>query len=397
MTTAENDNLEENSAGAVSVSLNPGQTIGGIGDPVLPSAETVGSGDMLSVADIDDDEEEAKKDKTQKNLEMESFHLTFASFVNESVVSEAKGFKNTTDFEKFLIEIDGMGESQIKKIMGKDYIDTPGYYQDEKGDYDDVEDFMRSNMGDSEFEELESWWENNVAESIVNEGKFDNIDVKDLHFETDEKRAEEMKIELGKRQGEVTKTKQIEGGEYSLRRFRKEIKFGDGTYLGVFLPGSYDAATSTLGDGPHKKAVKKIKWTQKKYDQWLEDVASNDGWKNAFDMAQNAKNEPGLIDWVKKNNRGEDAMQRIQWDIEAFAESVVSERRKDWSDPGVDGVAEEFMYVYKSQEEFEGNSLKDWLLDDFGPNAGISRPYFKDFYEEIKDYLERAGYEFEDE
>ena len=316
MTTAENDNLEENSAGAVSVSLNPGQTIGGIGDPVLPSAETVGSGDMLSVADIDDDEEEAKKDKTQKNLEMESFHLTFASFVNESV---------------------------------------------------------------------------------VNEGKFDNIDVKDLHFETDEKRAEEMKIELGKRQGEVTKTKQIEGGEYSLRRFRKEIKFGDGTYLGVFLPGSYDAATSTLGDGPHKKAVKKIKWTQKKYDQWLEDVASNDGWKNAYDMAQNAKNEPGLIDWVKKNNRGEDAMQRIQWDIEAFAESVVSERRKDWSDPGVDGVAEEFMYVYKSQEEFEGNSLKDWLLDDFGPNAGISRPYFKDFYEEIKDYLERAGYEFEDE
>tara|TARA_B110000240_G_scaffold53613_1_gene61191 strand:- start:1432 stop:2625 length:1194 start_codon:yes stop_codon:yes gene_type:complete len=397
MTTTENDNLEENSAGAVSVSLNPGQTIGGIGDPVLPSAETVGSGDMLSVADIDDDEEEAKKDKTQKNLEMESFHLTFASFVNESVVSEAKGFKNTTDFEKFLIEIDGMGESQIKKIMGKDYIDTPGYYQDEKGDYDDVEDFMRSNMGDSEFEELESWWENNVAESIVNEGKFDNIDVKDLHFETDEKRAEEMKIELGKRQGEVTKTKQIEGGEYSLRRFRKEIKFGDGTYLGVFLPGSYDAATSTLGDGPHKKAVKKIKWTQKKYDQWLEDVASNDGWKNASDMAQNAKNEPGLIDWVKKNNRGEDAMQRIQWDIEAFAESVVSERRKDWSDPGVDGVAEEFMYVYKSQEEFEGNSLKDWLLDDFGPNAGISRPYFKDFYEEIKDYLERAGYEFEDE
>ena len=161
-------------------------------------------------------------------------------------------------------------------------------------------------------------------ESVVTEGKFDNIDVKDLHFETDEKRAEDMKIELGKRQGEVTKTKQIEGGEYSLRRFRKEIKFGDGTYLGVFLPGSYDAATSKLGDGPHKKAVKKIKWNQKKYDQWLEDVASNDGWKNAFDMAQNAKNEPGLIDWVKKNNRGEDAMQRIQWDIEAFAESTVT-------------------------------------------------------------------------
>jgi hypothetical protein len=45
-------------------------------------------------------------------------------------------------------------------------------------------------------------------------------------------------------------------------------------------------------------------------------------------MAQNAKNEPGLIDWVKKNNRGEDALQRIQWDIEAFAESVVTEAKK---------------------------------------------------------------------
>ena len=82
------------------------------------------------------------------------------------------------------------------------------------------------------------------------------------------------------------------------------------------------AATSTLGDGPHKKAVKKIKWNLKKYNQWLEDVASNGGWENAYDMAQNAKHEPGLLDWAKKEFRGEDVMQRIQWDIEAFAEST---------------------------------------------------------------------------
>ena len=44
-------------------------------------------------------------------------------------------------------------------------------------------------------------------------------------------------------------------------------------------------------------------------------------------MAQNAKNEPGLIDWVKKQFRGDDPMQRIQWDIEAFAESVVTEAK----------------------------------------------------------------------
>ena len=166
-------------------------------------------------------------------------------------------------------------------------------------------------------------------ESVVTEGIFDSIadPIKALHFETDPKTAELMKMELGKKQGETNKKKQIDSAEYSLRRFRKSIKFGDGTYLGVFLPGSYDASVSTLGDGPHKKAVAKVKWNQKKYDQWLEDMAANGGADNAFDMAQNAKNETGLIDWVKKEFRGEDPLQRIQWDIEAFAESVVTEAR----------------------------------------------------------------------
>ena len=160
-----------------------------------------------------------------------------------------------------------------------------------------------------------------IGESEINEGKFDNIDVKDLHFEMDPKTAEEMKIELGRRQGEINKRKQIEGGNYSLRRFRKEIKYDTtGKDLDVFRPGSYMSATSTLGDGPHKKTVKAKRWNQKMYDQWIKDVASNDGWKNAFDMAQNAKHEPGLLQWAKKMFRGEDPMQRIQWDIEAHAE-----------------------------------------------------------------------------
>ena len=160
--------------------------------------------------------------------------------------------------------------------------------------------------------------------AFVNE-KFDQRPgelVKDLHFETDPKKAEEMKIELGRRQGEVTTRKQIEGGNYSLRRFRKEIRYGSGSYVGVFTPGSYDAATSKLGDGPHAKKVKKIKWNYKKYQQWVDDVASNDGWRHAYDMAQNAKHEPGLLQWAKKEFRGEDVMQRIQWDIEAYAESA---------------------------------------------------------------------------
>ena len=188
-----------------------------------------------------------------------------------------------------------------------------------------------NSVDQAKFESVEKDYMSKMAQKAVNEGKFDGIGdlVKSLHFEMDPKTAEEKKIELGKRQGEVTKRKQIEGGNYSLRRFRKEIKYWDGNKRdqewaeGVFAgPDHYNTVKSTLGAGIHAKPAKKVRWNQRKYDQWLEDVASNDGWKNAFDMAQNAQFEPGLIDWVGKNFRGDDPMQRIQWDIEAFAEST---------------------------------------------------------------------------
>ena len=91
--------------------------------------------------------------------------------IKESVVNEAEKFKSTKDFEEFCEEIDGMPEVRIKRIMGKDYIDTPGGYRDEAEDYDnDIIEYMISNMGRSEFEALKTWWENNVAESVVTEG-----------------------------------------------------------------------------------------------------------------------------------------------------------------------------------------------------------------------------------
>ena len=127
-------------------------------------------------------------------------------------INEAKGFKNTTDFEEFLKEIDGMGEAKIRKIMGKDYIDTPGFYQDEKADYDDVEDFMRSNMGTSEFEELESWWENNVAESVVNEKVSDKVhyqnvlDALEGHENWDDSRLDPIEIFIENLPGEYDAT-----------------------------------------------------------------------------------------------------------------------------------------------------------------------------------------------
>ena len=112
--------------------------------------------------------EEYKAEKPEDHERMSK--LGYVHEKPESV-DEAK-FKNTTDFEKFLIEIDGMGESQIKKIMGKDYIDTPGYYKDEKGNYDGVEEFMLSNMGTKEYDKLEKYWNDNVAESLVDEARF---------------------------------------------------------------------------------------------------------------------------------------------------------------------------------------------------------------------------------
>ena len=192
--------------------------------------------------------------------------------------------------------------------------------------------------------------------------------VKDLHFETDPEKAEAMKIEIGRRQGEVTARKQIEGGEYSLRRFRKEIKYGDGKDVGVFIPGSYDAVTSKLGDGTHAKAVKKVKWNMKKYRQWLDDVASNDGWKHSYDMAQNAKFEPGLLQWAKKEFRGEDVMQRIQWDIQAYAESVKTPKtiKRIYEARSLDRdemmkFIERHMRIAGTSEEFGGGEGGIWV------------------------------------
>lgn len=251
-------------------------------------------------------------------------------------------------------------------------------------DYEDDEDYEHG------------WYEsNNLFPTFndyvnINEDKFSGIAdlVKSLHFEIDPKTAEEKKIEIGYRQGEVTKRKQIEGGEYSLRRFRKEIKYGDGTYLGVFTPGSYDAAVSSLGDGPHAKKVKKVKWNQRKYDKWVSDLAyDNDGGGQdssyGFEMAQNAKHEPGLIDFVKRSNRGEDPLQRIQWDIEAAMESVVNEAKVSLEK--IKEFASKHLRFLSTSEEFDGTEGGLWASAEDGDMYKGKRIY--DYYsEDYKNY-----------
>lgn len=108
---------------------------------------------------------------SEDGVTLSSYGSKVLSHINESEeVNEGAKFKSTKNFEDFLEEIDGMGEAGIKKIMGKDYIDTPGFYSEEAEDYNnDIIEFMTSNMGKDDFEKLKDYWENNVAESLVNE------------------------------------------------------------------------------------------------------------------------------------------------------------------------------------------------------------------------------------
>jgi hypothetical protein len=392
--------VDENVALAAQ-NITPSANIGGMGPVVLPSDGGVGSGDVPAVADIDDDEEETKKDKTKKKLEMENFNLytQFNLFVSESLVSEAfkfgkknqysiddvnesYGFWGTLDTAGFRRkDIEDCWHSAMAWLTEAYKFSDAGalYYLnakagrwiadqviEQKGNKD-VVDVLEDYATDAEWKKWSKEYNKFAQEEMMSEATDSKIyeeallenAVRDLHFETDPKKAEDMKIAIGTSQGEVSRRKQIEGGEYSLRRFRKEIKYGDGKDLGVFIPGSYDAATSTLGDGPHKKAVKTVRWNRKKYDQWIEDVASNDGWKNAFDMAQNAKHEPGLLQWAKKEFRGEDVMQRIQWDIEAFAESLVTEKKLD-RDAMIKWI-EKYMDFVRTTEEFNGSQGGIWV------------------------------------
>ena len=193
------------------------------------------------------------------------------------------------------------------------------YYVLPKRDFDRLEDYADSHGYDTD------------TIYIIDESEeLNETKIEDLHFETDADRLEGMKIEFGANFGGITDHEKIEDAEYQLRKFRKKIKYWNGNKRdqewaeGVFAgPDHYNTVKSTLGAGPHAKKKKKIRWTEKKYNEWIESVAAHGGAEHAFDMAQNAKQEPGLVDWVKKNlTYDETPLERIQWDIEALAESV---------------------------------------------------------------------------
>ena len=251
--------------------------------------------------------------------------------VDESLVNEAfypstqiGSITNQKDIDKF--DKDSFVQKMYKQgRIRVDELDIS--YDDEWQIFIDKKDkevikFLKKNY--PQHLQIDAYLANQLAES-VNEAK-----IEDLHFEMDPDRLEGMKIEFGANFGGVTDHEKIEDAEYQLRKFRKKIRYGDGKNTEAFIPGSYDASTSKLGDGPHAKKKKKTRWTEKKYNEWIESVAAHGGAEHAFDMAQNAKNEPGLVDWVKKNlTYDETPLERIQYDIEALAESLQEAKSSD--------------------------------------------------------------------
>ena len=146
-------------------------------------------------------------------------------------------------------------------------------------------------------------------------------DIKAIHFETDLNKQQQLKRAYGKKTGAMSSKSQIEAADYALAKYRKDIKYDNGKSgqvdTGVFIPSSSMSAFSTAGNGPHSAPKK---WNQREYAKWIKSMSGDGGADNAYDMAQNAKHEPGLIDWVKRNVvYNETPLERIQYDIEAYS------------------------------------------------------------------------------
>jgi hypothetical protein len=161
-----------------------------------------------------------------------------------------------------------------------------------------------------------------VMESIddINENKLDDLK-QALHLETNPTKAKKLKLEIGKMFREKDPKDQEKIGNTHLSLYRSSIGYV-GDLIDVYDPKMEKSAqpkpkrtawNKGMTSNPHG-------WTMAKYKKWIKDMASGGGAYHAFDMAQNALHEPGLIDFVqRKVVYDEDPLDRIQWDIEMYA------------------------------------------------------------------------------
>lgn len=260
------------------------------------------------------------KEKSQES----GYYLnaTFEPYTNENYVLNYEEFLNEGKWSKIMKNVrsgDKGGPWTIVVIKNgrviKQYhtkiMDTiPAYYEEAKRKFPNAGISIEDATGFSVFNES------------LNEG-FQTIEVKDLHFETDPEKFDDKKYEFGKRFGGVTPRQIFRDADKELERYRKQIGYKNSrgkVDTEPFDPKSKAAQSSKQVDKPRPKKIKKERWTEKKYYQWIEDMAAHGGAQNAYDMAQNAKYTPGLIDFVKKKMTYNEApLDRIQWDIEAYA------------------------------------------------------------------------------
>lgn len=158
---------------------------------------------------------------------------------------------------------------------------------------------------------------------FINEQKNTQELLRDLHFAQNSDDANKIKQMIAK---EANWT--LDDVDYMFKKFRKEIgysgpEFYDPDYL------SYDDIYNP--NTPYRKFLQRYspfktvqkKWTEQEYKRWIKNMSANGGTEHAYDMAQMAKYENGLLDFVRrkiKNYGGDETpFERIQWDIENHA------------------------------------------------------------------------------
>lgn len=165
--------------------------------------------------------------------------------------------------------------------------------------------------------------------NILNEGWYSESDtnglLKKLHFAESEVEFEKLKKQLMKSTGWDE-----DDFEYTFRKFRKSIGFPDKYLDDLYIPdmiGLYVSANDKYYNWNSKNSpglsIKPV-WNKQKYKQWLKsnNTSGETSMEDSADFAQNAKYEPGLIDFVKnmisRDGGDETPLERIQWDIENY-------------------------------------------------------------------------------
>ena len=157
-----------------------------------------------------------------------------------------------------------------------------------------------------------------IKEEIQTLNEHTRLNLAKLHLTKDKKTFDTLMKNIGDDVG-WSKSDTL----YMLKKFRKDIGYKGPELWRPLYDLPYDLNTVSRRDLMLLNTFadkKKQSWNDKKYWIWIKSVAANGGADNAYDMARNADQEAGLLDYVKKqirkNGGDEEPYERLQWDIE---------------------------------------------------------------------------------